>query len=113
MATNALNKSRKRVLVFNPLKRLIAIFQSCNAAAIAFDTSVVNIHDACSGKNISACNLYFRHLYEDKIELDMLEDLGTLQLKDYDKLIGLKRKYYPNKNMSRAGMSYKTKKKKS
>ncbi len=54
--------------------------------------------------------MYFRHLYEDKIEIDTLEDLGTLRLEDYDKLMGLKRKYYPNKEMSRTGMKYKTKK---
>lgn len=107
MATNTLNESRKRVLVFNPRKRLIAIFQSTTAAASAFNASAVSIHDACSGKNISCCNLYFRHLCEDKIEIDMLEDLGSLKLEDYDKLLGLERKYYPTKEMSRAGMKYK------
>lgn len=111
MAINALNKSRKRVLVFSPLKRLIAIFQSSTAAATAFGTSTVNIHDACTGKNISSCGLYFRHLYEDKIEIDTLEDLGTLHLVDYDKLMGLERKYYTTKEMSRTGMKYKTRKK--
>ena len=112
MATNLLNESRRRVLVFNPLKRLVAIFQSCTAAATAFGTSTVNIHDACTGKNISSCNLYFRHLYEDKIESDMLNDLGSLRLEDYDKLMKLQRKYYPTKEMSRVGMKYKTKKNK-
>lgn len=112
MAANILNESRKRVLVFNPLKRLVAIFQSCTAAASAFGTSTVNIHDACTGKNISACNLYFRHLYDDQIELDIPEDLGTLRLEDYDNLLGLQRKYYPTKDMSRTGMKYNTKKNK-
>lgn len=111
MAANVQNETRKRVLVFNPLKRLVAIFQSCTAAASAFGTSTVNIHDACAGKNISACNLYFRHFYDDQIELDILEDLGTLRLEDYDNLLGLKRKYYPTKDMSRTGMKYKKNKK--
>jgi hypothetical protein len=103
---------RKRVLVFNPLKRLVAVFQSVTAAATAFGTSAPSIHDACTGKNISCCELYFRQLDEDKIEIDMLEDLGTLRLEEYDKLVGIKRKYYPNKYMSRVGMEYKKKKKK-
>lgn len=111
MTANNPLENRKRVLVFNPLKRLVAIFQSSTAAASAFNTSIVSIHDACTGKNISSCNLYFRHLYEDKVEIDTLEDLGTLRLEDYDKLMGLKRKYYPTKEMSRTGMKYKTKKK--
>ena len=106
MTTNALSENRKRVLVFNPLKRFIAIFQSATAAARAFNTSTVNIHDACIGKNISSCNLYFRHFYDDKVELNMLEDLGTLRLEEYDKLVGLERKYYPTKEMSRIGMKY-------
>lgn len=105
-------KNRKRILVFNPLKRFVGIFQSSTAAASAFNTSTVSIHDACTGRNISSCNLYFRHLYEDKIEIDMLEDLGTLRLEEYDKLVGIKRKYYPTKEMSRSGMEYKHNKKK-
>ena len=99
--------------MFNPLKRLIAIFQSSTAAATAFGVSTVTIHDACTGRSISCCNLYFRHLYEDRIELDMLEDLGTLRLEDYDRLMGLERKYYQTREMSRIGMKYKAKKKKS
>lgn len=42
----------------------------------------------------------------------MLNDLGSLRLEDYDKLMKLQRKYYPTKEMSRVGMKYKTKKNK-
>lgn len=112
--SNALSENPKRVLVFNPLKKLIAIVQSCNALALTLGIAPVNVHDACVGKNISCHNLYLRYLDESKIEIDMLEDLGTLRLEDYDKFMGFQRKYYPNKYMSRTGMEYnKSKKKKS
>lgn len=88
---------KKRVLVFNPLKRLIAIFDSCNSAASTLGASAVSVYYACIGKNIACRNLYFRYLYEDKIELELLADLGELQLEDYDKLVGLERKYYATK----------------
>lgn len=110
--SNALSESHKRVLVFNPLKRLIAIFQSCTAVGAALHTSAVNVHNACTGKSISCCNLYVRYLYESEIEIDMTEDLGTLRLEDYDKLMGLERKYYRTKEMSRIGMKYKPRKSK-
>lgn len=106
------DRTNRKVLVFNPLKRLIGIFQSVTAAATAFGTSIPSVHDACTGKNISCCDLYFRQLDDEKVEIDMLEDLGTLRLEEYDKLVGIKRKYYPNKYMSRVGMEYKKKKKK-
>ena len=112
MAGNPINESRKRVLVFNPLKRLVAIFQSVTSAAGALGKAPINIYEACTGKSISSCSLYFRYLYEDKIEIDTLEDLGTLKLEDYDKLMGLERKYYATKDMTRTGMKYKTKKNK-
>lgn len=105
---NKLSKTNYyRVLVFSPLKRLIGIFQSVTAAANAFNTSATNIHYACNGKSISCCNLYFRHFYEDKIDIDVFEDLGKLKLEEYDRLAGLTRKYYDNKDMTRKGMKHK------
>lgn len=100
-------ENRIRILVFSPLKRLIGIFHSCNAAASALGVSTLCIHDACAGELISCKKLYFRQLYEDKIEIDMLEDLGDLRLEDYDKLMGLERQYYPNKKMSRSSLRLK------
>ena len=98
------NKKSCRVLVFNPLKRFIAVFQSVTAASKAFNTTATNIHFACTGKSISCCNLYFRHL-QDNLEVE-LEDFGKLRLEEYDKLCGVTRKYYPTKAMNRNGMKY-------
>ena len=100
-----------RILVFNPMKRLIAIFQSINATAKAFSTRSQSIHYACNGTCVSCQGLYFRHLKDD-IEVT-LDDLGTLKLSEYDKLCGVERKVYRNRKMSRAGMKYKKKPKKS
>ena len=93
------------VLVFNPLKRFIGVFRSCSAAANAFEVSAANIHFACTGKTISACSLYFR--YWDNKQLTF-EEVQNMSLIEWDKTNGLKRKYYPNKNMTRNGMKYVT-----
>lgn len=98
------NQSSIKILVFNPLKRLVGIFQSTRAAAITLGATTQSIHYACTGVTISARNLYFRHL-SDEIEVT-LDDLGTLRLEEYDQLCGVERKYYKTKNMSRVGMKY-------
>lgn len=93
-----------RILVFNPLKRLIGIFQSSTAAAKAFNTRSQSIHYACTGRCISCQNMYFRHL-QDNIEVTF-DDLGVLRLEEYDDLCGVDRKVYRTKKMDRTGMKY-------
>ena len=104
------NKNHKIILVFNPLKRLVAIYKSVSAAAISFKTPAQNICSATSGANISCCGYYFRKL-SDKIEIT-LDDLGVLNLEEYDQMCGVKRTYYQTKDMSRGGVKYQTKEKK-
>ncbi len=98
------NENPTRILVFNPLKRLVAIFQSSFSAARAFGIRPQSIHYASTGVCISCNNLYFRHLKDD-IEVT-IEDLGTLRLEEYDKLCGVERKYYKTQRMDRTGMKY-------
>ena len=95
------------VLVFNPLKRLIAIFKSVSSVATTFHTSLSNIHSACTGKSISSCGLYFRFL-DDRIEITF-DDFGTLALEEYDQMCGVTRVYYKTKDMTRKGDKYKKK----
>ena len=104
------NKKHQIILVFNPLKRLVAIYKSLSAAAYAFKTTATNICSATSGANISCCGYYFRKLSE-KIEIT-LDDLGVLNLEEYDQMCGVKRTYYRTKDMSRNGDKYKTEEKK-
>lgn len=106
-----ISKIPNRVLVFNPLKRLVAIYQSCTATALAFGAKVQSIHYACNGECISCHGYYFRKL-DDDIEVT-LDDLGTLTVEEYDKLCGVERKLYANKRMTRKGMRYKKGKSKS
>lgn len=99
------NKNYCRVLVFNPYKKLVAVFHSLTAAANSFGTTNSSIHQACVGPCISSCGHYFRFLNDD-IELEW-SDLGTLKLEDYDEMCGISRSYYPTSSMSRKGMKYK------
>lgn len=101
----AISSNPCRILVFNPLKRLVAIYQSTSAAAKAFETRATSIHYVCTGVCMSCKGYYFRHL-QDNIEVS-LDDLGTLKLEEYDELCGVERKTYRTKNMNRKGMKYK------
>lgn len=100
---------RKRVLVFNPNKTFIAIFSSNFQTARAFGMHTQSIHYACNGKVIASHGLYFR--YEDEsVEIEE-SDLGTLDLKEYDKMCGKEFKYYPNSKVTRYNLSTKQTKK--
>lgn len=110
MEAKVINPKGNVILVFNPLKRLVAFFGSETAAAKAFNVSSVSIHLAVSGETISCNNLYFRKLSEN-IEVTF-EDFGKLKLEEYDSMCGVKRKYYATKEMTRKGMKYNTKNKK-
>ena len=93
-----------QILVFNPLKRLVAVYHSLSSAASAFDVRPQSIHYVCSGKCITCNNLYFRQL-KDGVTVTF-EDLGKLKLQDYDKLCGVERKYYKTAKITRKGMKY-------
>lgn len=104
MKKSRINKTGSPVLVFNPLKRLVAYLHSLTAMASAFGTSNSSIHQACVGQCISSCGLYVRFLAPD-IEIED-SDYGNLRLEDYDEMCGVTRTYYPTANMSRKGMKY-------
>lgn len=91
-------------MVFNPQKRLISINQSAFALAKAHDWNVSSIRAACTGKIISYQKLYFRY-FDPNITLED-DDMGKLNLEEYDKLCQVERKVYPNGKMSRKGMKY-------
>lgn len=91
MKKSRINKTGSPVLVFNPLKRLVAYFHSLTAMASAFGTSNSSIHQACVGQCISSCGLYVRFLAPD-IEIED-SDYGNLRLEDYDEMCGVTRTY--------------------
>lgn len=92
------------ILFFNPLKRLIAMFNSLSGTASAFGITPQSVHYVCSGKCITCNGLYFRQL-KDGVTITF-EDLGKLKLQDYDKLCGIERKYYKTGKITRKGMKY-------
>lgn len=104
MKMTSTNTTTKRVLVFNPQKRLISINQSAFALARAHDWNVSSIRAACTGKIISYQKLYFRYLAPNITLED--DDMGKLNLEEYDRLCQVERKVYPNGKMSRKGMKY-------
>lgn len=98
------SNNAKRVLVFNPYKKLINISQSAFAIAKANNWDVAGIRSACNGKTVSYKKLYFRYL-DDSVEVGLC-DLGVLDLKEYDALCEVERKVYPTPTMTRKDMEY-------
>lgn len=99
------NKTANRVLIFNPLKRLVGIYSSLTSTALIHKASNSAIHQACIGPSISCKGFYFRFL-SPEIEIEP-SDYGKLRLEDYDKMCGVERQYYPTAKMCRLGMKYK------
>ena len=91
-------KRPKTVLVFNGAQVLVAIIRSLHSAADLTKGNLQAISFCCTGKYICSGGLYFRHLHPD-VEIEM-DDLGVLQLQDYDALSGEKRTYYSVRQMA-------------
>lgn len=91
-------KPAKHVLVFNGAKTLVAKVSSLQSTAKIFFTTPQAISFACSGKYISSSSFYFRHENEN-IQIED-EDFGKLNLLEYDKMCGEKRRYHSVKKMA-------------
>lgn len=98
MRNSAFNRP-KAVLVFNGSQVLIAIARSLHSAAELTGGNLQSISFCCTGKYASSGGFYYRHIHPN-VEIE-LSDLGTLQLKEYDKMCGEKRVYYSAKQMAR------------
>ena len=91
-------KRPKMVLIFNGAQILVAITRSLHSAAELTKGNLQAISFCCTGKYICSGGFYFRHLHPN-VEIE-LQDLGTLQLQDYDSLCGEKRTYYSVRQMA-------------
>lgn len=89
----------KKVLAFNGAQTLIAIFRSLHTASDIAGCNLQALSFCCTGKYISTAGLYFRHMNDDVII--EIEDIGTLQLQEYDKLCGTNRRYHNMKVMAK------------
>ncbi len=93
-----------KILVFNPLKKLVGIYHSTYATAKSFNTRLQSIKYACDGTCVSCQGHYFR-VMDETIGVT-LESLGVLTLQEYDRLCGVERKVYRTGKMERKGMRY-------
>ncbi len=89
----------KPVLVFNGAHTLISIVSSVRGASQFSGIKGQAISYACNGKYKSAGNYFFRHL-DDRVEME-IEDIGTLQLEEYDRLCSVERAYHSTREMAR------------
>lgn len=96
----------KKILVFNPEKRLIIIGKSTQSIARALNLRPQSISFAATGKMISTGGYYFRYIPE-AIEIE-ISDIGELNLLDFDQLCGIERKVFKTRKMRKT--SYPTKK---
>lgn len=92
-------KEPKPILVFNGARVLISIFRSLHSAADFSGGNLQAISFSCTGKYISTGGYYFRHISPD-IEIE-ISDIDTLNLLEYDKMCGYKRKYHSVKDMAK------------
>lgn len=98
-------KDTRRILVFSPLKKFIAVFASQLQAARVLGVRTPTVKAACNGEAISTCNLYLRW-WDPKIEIDVDQELGELTLREYDQLCGVQRRTYRNGKMNREHWKY-------
>lgn len=93
------------VLIFNSKRTLIAITGSLNQAKnLLGKTSAQLIVECCKGKVVMSGNFYFRYLHPN-VEISLEEDLGKLDLIQYDKMCGQDRYYYRKDILKFSGRS--------
>lgn len=98
MKNNGFLKDAKQVLVFNGAQRLIGIVRSVRSVYELTNGNLQAISFACTGRLISTGGFYYRHVHP-SIEIEM-GDIGTLKLRDYDKMCGEIRKYHSVRDMA-------------
>lgn len=97
MSKNSALIPSKKILIFAPSLRLVAIVRSVRSAAELMagnngNCSAVNISNAAIGKQYTAKGWHIRHLMDDKVEITV-DDIGVLKLHEYDHLAGIDREY--------------------
>lgn len=85
-------RDSKAVLVFNGAQVLIGIMRSLNAVSEFSGGNLQSISYACAGHYISSGGYYYRYIHEN-VEVGT-EDIGSLQIKEYDRLCGEENRKY-------------------
>lgn len=106
MATATKTKQARRILVFDSSKKLAHIAQSQIKLAKMLGVKTPTIKAACDGSAIQTCGYYLRW-WDPEIEIDTYAELGELTLKEYDSLLGVERRVYRDRKMTRKSLRLK------
>lgn len=81
-------KEPKAVLIFSSTRYLMAIAGSLNQARLLVGKSNAQpLSECCRGRIVMSGNFYYRYLHPN-VEISIEEDLGKLDLIEYDKMCG-------------------------
>lgn len=103
-------KQPKNVLIFNGARTLISITRSLQAASLLTGGNLQAISFCCLGRYISTGGFYYRHIHPD-IEIDLTDLNDSLNLEEYDRMCGEKRRYHTVREMARRRIALEDKRK--
>lgn len=106
MATRSITNTARRILVFDSSKKLTFIAQSQIKLAKLLGVKTPTVKAACDGIAIQTCGYYLRW-WDSEIEIDVIKELGELTLKEYDCLLGVERRVYNDRKMTRKSLKLK------
>lgn len=106
MASQIKSNPVRRILVFDASKKLSFIAQSQVKLAKILGVKTPTVKAACDGNAIQTRGYYLRW-WDPEIEINVMEELGKLTLKEYDGLLGVERKVYRDRNMTRKSLRLK------
>lgn len=106
MASPIKSNPVRRILVFDASKKLSFIAQSQVRLAKILGVKTPTVKAACDGNAIQTRGYYLRW-WDPEIEINVMEELGELTLKEYDGLLGVERKVYRDRNMTRKSLRLK------
>lgn len=98
-------KERRKILVFDAYKNLVAVFYNQRRLSRILQVTTPTIRGACNGETIQTCGYYLRWYDEALVPLPSLEGM---KLRDYDRLTGVSRRVYKDSKMNRKGWKYDT-----
>lgn len=96
----------RRILIFDASKKLSFIAQSQIKLAKLLGVKTPTVKAACDGAAISTRGYYLRW-WDPEIEIDVIKELGVLTLQAYDDLLGVERRVYKDRHMTRKSLKLK------
>ena len=91
------SKTPKRVAIFSPAKKLVAIVSSMTMAASILKVKTPSVLYACNGVTVACQGWYLRFI--DNITFDMPDDLGSVTLDEFDAMNRISRSTYSPRGM--------------